>query len=73
LSQLLDLERVAVVGDAVRKLPGREQDCLKASLVDNLSYKEIGERLGVSVHSVRRYIARALANCHKALAAEEID
>jgi RNA polymerase sigma-70 factor (ECF subfamily) len=70
LSQLLDLERVEVVGDALKKLPGREHDCLRASLVDNLTYKEIGERLGISENTVAVHIHRALKSLRKRLGGE---
>jgi RNA polymerase sigma factor (sigma-70 family) len=67
LSQLLHLERVEVVGDALRKLPGREQDCLKASLVENLSYKEIGERMGISENTVAVHVHRAMKSLRRRL------
>ena len=60
LSKLLHLERVEVVGAALRKLPGREQDCLRASLVENLSYREIGERFGISENTVAVHVHRAM-------------
>jgi RNA polymerase sigma-70 factor (ECF subfamily) len=60
LSKLLHLERVEVVGAALRTLPGREQDCLRASLVENLSYREIGERFGISENTVAVHVHRAM-------------
>jgi len=60
LSQMLDLERVEVVGAALEKLPGREQACLRASLIEDLSYKQIGERLGISENTVAVHVHRAM-------------
>ncbi len=71
LSQLLHLERVEVVGDALRKLPGREQDCLKASLVEDLSYKEIGERLGISENTVAVHVHRAMKSLRTRLRGDQ--
>src|SRR5262245_24688921 len=60
LSQMLHLERVEFVGDALKNLPGREQACLRASVLEDLSYKEIGERLGISENTVAVHIHRAM-------------
>ena len=60
LDELLHIERVEVVGEAVSKLPGREQDCLRASLLEELSYKEIGERMGISENTVAVHMHRAM-------------
>src|SRR5262249_35095109 len=60
LTRMLHLEKVEVVGAALRKLPDREQDCLRASLVENLSYREIGERLGISENTVAVHVHRAM-------------
>lgn len=71
LSQILHLERVEVVGEALRKLPGREQECLKASLVENLNYKEIGERFGISENTVAVHIHRAMKSLRRRLIGEQ--
>ena len=71
LSQILHLETVEVVGEALSKLPGREQECLKASLVDNLSYREIGERLGISENTVAVHIHRAMKSLRKLLKGDQ--
>jgi RNA polymerase sigma-70 factor (ECF subfamily) len=71
LSQILHLERVEVVGEALRKLPGREQECLKASLVDNLNYREIGERFGISENTVAVHIHRAMKSLRRRLIGEQ--
>ena len=60
LSEMLHFERVDVVSRALRKLPGREQDCLRASLLEELSYKEIGNRMGISENTVAVHVHRAM-------------
>ena len=70
--ELIAAETVEQVRRLLASLPARERDALLLFKLEGLTHKEIGKRLGVSVHSARRYIARALATCHKALAAEEI-
>lgn len=60
LSQLLNVERVQALSNALRMLPAREQDCLKASLVENLTHKEIGQRLGISENTVSVHVHRAV-------------
>jgi DNA-binding NarL/FixJ family response regulator len=47
----------AVRQDQVAKLSEREQDVL-SGLARGLEYKEIGDQLGLSIHSVRNYIRR---------------
>ena len=67
LAQMLHLERVEVVGAALSKLPGREQECLRASVVDNLSYREIGERFGISENTVAVHVHRAMKTLKRRL------
>ncbi|MGH9831272.1 MAG: RNA polymerase sigma factor, partial [Blastocatellia bacterium] len=60
LSQLLNVERVQALSNALRMLPDRERDCLKASLVESLTHKEIGQRLGISENTVSVHVHRAM-------------
>jgi len=60
LNRMLHIERVEVVGKALRTLPGREQACLRASLLEDLSYKEIGQRLGISENTVAVHVHRGM-------------
>jgi RNA polymerase sigma factor (sigma-70 family) len=64
-------ERFAHMTAVVLALPRLERLSLLMHKAGGLSHKEIGERLGVSQHSVPRYLARALAKCAKAMAAFE--
>lgn len=70
LTQIMQLERVEVVSEALRKLPGREQACLKASLLEDLSYKEIGKRLGISENTVAVHVHRAMKALRRRLRGE---
>lgn len=60
LTTLLHLERIEVVSDALRELPGRERDCLRASVVEDLNYRQIGERFGISENTVAVHVHRAM-------------
>jgi RNA polymerase sigma-70 factor (ECF subfamily) len=54
---------------ALAGLPEHKRLALVLLKGDGWSYKEIGERLGVSPRTVERYVADAIAQCHKELRA----
>ncbi|MFT3727869.1 MAG: RNA polymerase sigma factor [Terricaulis sp.] len=63
-----------VVGDlverlyiALHKLPDNKRDALILFKLEGHSYKEIGQRLGVSPRTVERYVADALTHLHHEL------
>jgi len=58
-SEMAALERV------VAKLPARCRAVFMAALVEELSYREISERLGISLRTVEREMNHALAHCGK--------
>jgi RNA polymerase sigma factor (sigma-70 family) len=60
LRRMLDQEKVTVLKEAIEALPGRVQDCLRARLVEDLSYREIGERLGISENTVAVHVHRGV-------------
>lgn len=64
-------ERFAHMTAEVLALPERERKALVLFKFGGLSHEEIGARLGVSRHSVPRYLARALAKCAEAMTAFE--
>jgi RNA polymerase sigma-70 factor (ECF subfamily) len=63
-----DLLDVAVQ-NAVAKLSPRQRDCLWLTVVDDLSYQEVSDRLGISRETVRVMIKRAFAMMRKMLRA----
>lgn len=65
---LIARERLAHMLAMLRNLPERERLALLLHKHSGFTHQEIGERLGVSPHSVPRYLSRAVAKCAKALA-----
>jgi len=51
-------------------LPERTRAVLVMQYRDGLSYKQIGERMGVSPHMVKKHVVRGLAHCRQAMAEE---
>lgn len=60
-SELVALER------ALAELPPRRRAVFMAALVEGLPYREIAERLGISLRSVEREMSRALEHCNERL------
>lgn len=44
----------------IQSLPERQRDCFMLSRVEKMTYREIGERLGISERTVEVHIVRAL-------------
>jgi RNA polymerase sigma factor (sigma-70 family) len=59
--ELASLER------ALGGLPAQHREALTLFKIEGLTHKEIGQRLGVSHRTVERYVADALAHCHRVL------
>jgi RNA polymerase sigma factor (sigma-70 family) len=55
---------------AVGEMPDKTRDAFLLHRVDGLGYREIGERLGISVPTVQYHVARALMHLDKALDSE---
>lgn len=53
-------EELAGVAEAIRALPPRCRDAFLLHRFENLSYRQIAERLGVSVSMVEKHLAEAL-------------
>lgn len=68
---LIEGERFGHMLGVVLSLPEKERMALLLFKLKGLSHEEIGARLGVSRHSVPRYLARALAKCAAAMQAFE--
>jgi RNA polymerase sigma-70 factor (ECF subfamily) len=58
-SEMAALERV------LAELPARRRAVFMAALVEELPYRDIAKRLGISLRSVEREMSRALEHCGK--------
>jgi RNA polymerase sigma-70 factor (ECF subfamily) len=65
--RLLVSEAVQRLQGALAKLPEHKRAALLLFKLERHSYREIGARLGVSPRTVERYVADAIAHCHKEL------
>jgi RNA polymerase sigma factor (sigma-70 family) len=68
---LIEGERFAHMTAVFLALPEKERLAVVMFKFEGLSHEEIGRRLGVSRHSVPRYLSRALAKCAEAMQAFE--
>jgi RNA polymerase sigma-70 factor (ECF subfamily) len=62
--QVIADEMVARLHEALDRLPERQRLSVVLFKLEGWSYKEIGERLGVSPRTVERYVATGLAGCN---------
>jgi RNA polymerase sigma-70 factor (ECF subfamily) len=70
--EALDRERrFRLLADAIEQLPPKNRAVLLMQYRDNLSYREIAERLQVSTHMVKKHVVKALALCRRGIAASE--
>ncbi|MDQ8022025.1 MAG: sigma-70 family RNA polymerase sigma factor [Moraxellaceae bacterium] len=67
--QHLALEALRQVDQALDGLPPKVKEAFLLAHLDELSYAQIAERLGVSASSVKQYLTRANRHCLFALAA----
>jgi len=54
--------------DLLASLPERTRAVLVMQYRDGLTYRQIGQRLGVSSHMVKKHVVRGLSVCRRALA-----
>lgn len=64
-AEMVRADEVAVLESAIRKLPQRCREVLVLRTYQKLSYKEIAERLDISVKTVETQLARAISKCRK--------
>lgn len=69
----LIIEALLEIDGVLRKLPAKARTALLLCKLDGLSYREIAERLNVSVSSVEKYIARALLSCYEVMCRDGTD
>lgn len=63
-SQMILLETLARVDALLDGLPSKVRMAFLLSRLEGLGYKEIAERLGVSLGSVEKYMASAIRHCY---------
>jgi RNA polymerase sigma-70 factor (ECF subfamily) len=63
--RLMDRQALAAAAAAIRALPPRTRDAFLLNRFDNLTYRQIAQRLGVSVSMVEKHIAEALRQLKK--------
>jgi RNA polymerase sigma factor FliA len=64
---LMDLERKSALGTAVNQLPLRERHVVSLYYVDNLTFREMGEVLGVTESRVHQIHTQALTRLKKSV------
>jgi len=64
-SQLETYQAVERLGSALEQLPARWRTALILQYRYGLTYREIGDRLGVSSNMVKKYLAQGLAHCRR--------
>jgi len=61
--RVMVLEALCQVDAMLRQLPAKVSRAFVLSQLHGLTYREIGERLGVSERMVKRYMAQAMLHC----------
>lgn len=60
---LLTLEKIVALDRLLNGLPARARAAFLLHRIEGMAYAEIAQELGVTVSSVKKYIARALLHC----------
>lgn len=63
--RLIDRQNLAAAAALIRALPPRTRDAFLLHRFESLTYRQIADRLGVSVSMVEKYIAEALRQLKK--------
>ena len=63
-------QHLGIISRALWGMPKKRRQLLLMSRFDGLSYAEIARQVGLSETIVRKHVANALADCHKALQAQ---
>jgi RNA polymerase sigma-70 factor, ECF subfamily len=58
-----------LVAEEVERLPAEQQDAVRLRLIDELSYEEVAERLGITQQAARARVSRGLRTLRAAVAA----
>lgn len=65
-ARALVIEALVEIDAILNQLPAKAREALLLCKLDGLPYSDIATRLGVSVSSVKKYIAAALLACYQA-------
>jgi RNA polymerase sigma-70 factor (ECF subfamily) len=69
-TQAMILQTLVQIDSMLDSMPKNVRSAFLLSQFEGLSYAQIGERLGVSVSSVQKYMLRAIQACYHVLYAE---
>src|SRR5262245_35790736 len=61
-------QRIARLREVLRQLPPKCRATVVLQYRHGLSYAEIAERLGISMHMVKKYVGQALGHCRRRMA-----
>jgi RNA polymerase sigma factor (sigma-70 family) len=67
-AQLDDEQRIKRLREVLQQLPPKCHAAVILQYWHGLSYEEIGLRLGISSHMVKKYLSRALTHCRRRMA-----
>jgi RNA polymerase sigma factor (sigma-70 family) len=65
-------EESSVIGEALRKVPAEQRNCIVLHFVEGLTYREIGEVLGTSEDAVRKRVVRGCEKFRQAYRQQEV-
>ena len=64
-------ERLAIVEKALDELPPKCRMAFMLLFFENLEFTDVAERIGIDISGVRKYVARAIEHCQRAIDAAE--
>jgi len=65
------IETLTLIAGMLDSMPEKPRQAFMLSRLENLTYPEISQVLGVSVSMVKQYIARAMVHCHHIMYGED--
>jgi RNA polymerase sigma factor (sigma-70 family) len=72
MSDTPDPDRLRRLEDAMRNIPKLQREIFLAHRIDDMPYREIARRTGLTVGQVERHIARALYKLAKQMDGREL-
>jgi RNA polymerase sigma-70 factor (ECF subfamily) len=65
------IETLTLISSMLDSMADKPRQAFMLSRLENLTYSEIGQVLGVSVSMVKQYIAKAMVHCHHIVYGED--